>query len=74
MNLLQIYNGYKLIDFKGSNFYPFPPFLARPLAGMFPSSAWGIFFLLHKTKEYTREFLDYLDLQKLETFYYRGNL
>ena len=36
--------GYRLIRFGGSNFYPFPPLLARPLARLLPNMAWGIFF------------------------------
>jgi SAM-dependent methyltransferase len=73
LNFLNIYAGYNVIDFRGSNFYPFPPFLAKPLAKMFPSLAWGIFIHLNKTKEYSNEFMDYLDREKLETFYYRGS-
>ena len=41
-------SGYELIDFKGSNFYPFPPLIAKPLSTVFPTMAWGIFFLLEK--------------------------
>ena len=36
-------NGFELDRFGGGNFYPFPPFLAKPLARMFPNLAWGIF-------------------------------
>ena len=39
---------YRLVSFGGSNFYPFPSFLARPLANYFPNMAWGIFLLLEK--------------------------
>lgn len=71
-NFLNIFTGYTLLDFKGSNFYPFPPVMARPLAKMLPSLAWGIFFHLTKTKAYANEYLNYLDSQQLETFYYHG--
>lgn len=64
--------GYRLIDFKGSNFYPFPPLLAKPLAKLFPNMAWGIFFLFEKTKEYNGEFLEYPVNHKLETNFYLG--
>jgi hypothetical protein len=40
--------GYQFKFFGGSNFYPFSPSLARPLAKVFPNLAWGIFFLLQK--------------------------
>lgn len=72
MNFLNIYNGYELIDFRGSNFYPFPPVLARPLAKIFPSLSWGIFFLLEKKIEYANEFIDFPVREKLETNFYLG--
>jgi SAM-dependent methyltransferase len=72
LKFLNIFGGYQLIDFKGSNFYPFLPLLARPLATMFPSLSWRIFFLFRKIKEYKNNFLNYLETQHLETFYYRG--
>lgn len=64
--------GYKLISFGGSNFYPFPAFIAKPLAAIFPTFAWGIFFLLEKRKEYNEEFLKYPQKEKLETNFYLG--
>jgi SAM-dependent methyltransferase len=64
--------GYELRAFGGSNFYPFPALIARPLAYVFPSMAWGIFFMLEKRKTYGREFLDYPVAQGLETKFYLG--
>ena len=64
--------GYALEQFKGSNFYPFPPLLARPLAKTFPSMAWGIFLLLRKTCEYEGGFLSYPINAQLETNFYLG--
>lgn len=64
--------GYKLVDFKGSNFYPFPPFIANPLAKVFPTMAWGIFLLLEKTKEYNNEFLEFPVEHELESNFYLG--
>jgi SAM-dependent methyltransferase len=64
--------GYRLIDFRGANFYPFPPWLARPFAHIFPTLAWGIFFLFEKVKPYSREFLDILTREELETPFYVG--
>jgi ubiquinone/menaquinone biosynthesis C-methylase UbiE len=72
INFFNVYGGYRLLDFKGANFYPFPPFLANHLANLFPSLAWGIFFLMEKTKEYSSEFLDYPVNEKLETSFYTG--
>ena len=54
------------------NFYPFPPFIAKPLAYLFPTNAWVIFFLFEKKKEYTNEFLEFPKLNKLETNFYLG--
>lgn len=65
-------NGYDLMGFSGSNFYPFPPFLALPLARLFPNCAWGIFFLFKKARSYNGEFLDYPKQKQLETNFYLG--
>jgi SAM-dependent methyltransferase len=64
--------GYGLISFGGSNFYPFPPVMARPLAKLFPNMAWGIFFLFEKQREYNREFLEFPAKERLETNFYVG--
>lgn len=60
---------YQLMDRGGSNFYPFPPVVARPLARLFPSLAWGSFFLLRKRRPYEDDFLRYLAGAELETNY-----
>lgn len=64
--------GYQLVGFGGSNFYPFPPVVAKPLARALPNMAWGIFLLLEKKRDYNREFLDYPDRERLETNFYVG--
>lgn len=64
--------GYRMVKFGGSNFYPFPPVLARPLAGLFPNMAWSIFFLFEKQREYGREFLEFPRNERLETNFYVG--
>lgn len=64
--------GYRLRGFEGSNFYPFPRGLARPLAALFPSMAWGIFFLFEKQKHYQGSFLDFPVREKLETNFLLG--
>jgi len=65
-------SGYELRDFKGSNFYPFPPIIAKPLAKILPNMAWGIFLLLEKTRPYEQEFLEYPAKEQLETNFYLG--
>jgi SAM-dependent methyltransferase len=67
------YNGgYKLKAFGGSNFYPFPPMLAKPLANIFPTMAWGIFFMFEKQREYKKQFIEFPILNHLETNFYLG--
>ena len=75
LNLLKncFENGYSLKEFCGSNFYPFPAFMARPLAKAFPNFAWGSFFHLIKEREYSREFIEYPLKEKLETNFYLGD-
>lgn len=58
--------------FHGSQFYPFPKIIARPLASMFPSCAFSIFFLIRKTEKYTGAFIEWLSKTPLETNYYQG--
>jgi SAM-dependent methyltransferase len=65
--------GYRLRAYRGANFYPFPPILARLFARMVPSFAWGMFFLLEKRREYSREFLEAPLVEQLETNYYLGS-
>lgn len=64
--------GFKLIAFKGSNFYPFPPAIAKPLARLFPNLAWGITMLFQKQSPYRDEFLSFPMKEKLETNFFLG--
>lgn len=74
VNLLGCFpNGYRLRAWKGSNFYPLPPTLARPAARMFPSMAWAVFMLFSKTRTYDREFVDYPQTAQLETNFFLGS-
>jgi len=64
--------GYELRNFGGSNFYPFPPTLARPLAAKLPGMAWGIFLRLEKQRPYDREFLEFPGRAHLQTNFFVG--
>lgn len=67
-------DGYVLRNFGGSNFYPFPPILARPLATILPGMAWGIFLRLEKQRPYNREFLEFPSRTELETNFFVGKM
>lgn len=62
-------NFFRLLAHRGSNFYPFPPVIARPLARIFPGMAWGAFFYLERTDR-PGSFLECLEKEVLETPYY----
>jgi ubiquinone/menaquinone biosynthesis C-methylase UbiE len=62
----------ELSGFWGSQFYPFPRSIARPLAQLFPSAAFSIFFLIKKTGPYQGEFIRYLSQVTLETNFFTG--
>jgi SAM-dependent methyltransferase len=64
--------GYTVRNFSGSNFYPFPPALARPLAATFPGMAWGIFLRLEKRQTYGCQFLEFPVRAELETNFFIG--
>ena len=64
--------GIELQAFAGSQFYPFPKSISRILAGIFPDSAYSIFFLLKKARPYAGEFCKYLSEVHLATNFYRG--
>ena len=65
--------GYKLNNWGGSNFYPFPPILAKPFATIFPSMAWGVYMVFEKTDTYKNEFIQFPSNNNLETNYYVGS-
>jgi ubiquinone/menaquinone biosynthesis C-methylase UbiE len=64
--------GFNFIAFKGSNFYPFPPVIAKPLARIFPNLAWGITMLFQKQTTYRNEYLSFPTQEKLETNFFLG--
>ena len=63
----------KVLKVSGSQFYPFPTPISRPLARAFPGSAFSIFFLIQKVADYHREFLDWPAKASLETNYFVGH-
>lgn len=65
-------DGFVLRNFGGSNFYPFPGILAKPLAKIFPTYAWSIFIMMEKNKKYNHGFLKFPIDAQLETNFYLG--
>jgi hypothetical protein len=63
--------GYELVAFRGSQFYPFPPQLARLLAETFPGAAFSISLMIRKKLQYHDEFAMY---SMLESNFWTGNL
>ena len=65
---------FRLVQFRGSNFYPLPPFLSKPLSRLFPTLAWGSFYLLERTSRTEGSFLECLsgDSNFLETPFFGG--
>jgi SAM-dependent methyltransferase len=57
----------------GSNFYPFPPVISRPLAKILPGMAWGL-FTKYKRTENRNAYLEQMaeELGGLETPFYGG--
>lgn len=64
--------GYQLRAFGGSNFYPFPGIIAKPLARIWSNGSVSIFMLLEKTRPYEGSFTIYPVAEKLETNYFLG--
>ncbi|QQS60615.1 class I SAM-dependent methyltransferase [Candidatus Falkowbacteria bacterium] len=58
------YGGFKLYDYGGSNFYPFPPFISKIFSKVFPLGSVSLFCAFKKIKKSTfKEFLS----ERLET-------
>jgi SAM-dependent methyltransferase len=66
--------GYRLENFGGSQFYPFPARIARLMAKVFPTGAFSIFFSLRKCRKYKDEFASYPSRAKLATNFWTGNV
>jgi Methyltransferase domain len=67
-------DGYRLEDFGGSQFYPFPGKIARVIAKLFPTGAFSIFFLIRKCRKYKDEFATYPSRARLATNFWSGNV
>lgn len=65
-------DGYELVDFGGSQFFPLPKPLARVASSVFPTMAVSIFFLIRKKRAYTSEFASYPSLAQFETNFWAG--
>jgi SAM-dependent methyltransferase len=63
---------YSVELFTGSNYYPFPPFVANLLSRFLPNSSVCIFFVLKKKRDYNSEFIRYPTNQHLETNFWIG--
>jgi len=62
---------FRVVEVKGSNFYPFPEILARPLARVLPGLAVSLFFRCRRTERPGR-FIQVLDARSFETPFFRG--
>lgn len=65
-------NIYSMEHFDGSNFYPFPPFVAKPLARLFPSMAVTNFYNFRKIQKGNSYYLTFPREKQLETNFYLG--
>jgi len=66
--------GYDCRKTAGSNFYPFPAPVARPLAKLLPNLAVTFFLLLRKQLPYTGAFLVAPSREQFETPFYVGHV
>ncbi|MEM9166622.1 MAG: class I SAM-dependent methyltransferase [Planctomycetota bacterium] len=64
--------GYELLAARGANFYPMPPTLARPLARLLPTMAWGLMLRFVKRKAYADGFRKRVQTAGFETRFYIG--
>ncbi|MCM8820313.1 MAG: class I SAM-dependent methyltransferase [Candidatus Omnitrophica bacterium] len=48
-SFVEVNQFFEFVERKGSNFYPFPPSISKPLAKLFPSLAWGLFAKFKRT-------------------------
>ena len=64
--------GYEIVEIAGSQFYPFPRKIARPLATAFPGLAFKLYFMIKKTAPYTDSFATYPARAHFEANFWSG--
>lgn len=64
--------GWRQVAWGGSNFYPFPALVARPLARFLPGLAWSVLVLMRKERPYEGSYLRWPTEQRLETSFRTG--
>lgn len=62
---------FRVLDMKGSNFYPFSPRISRVLSKLFPALSVSLFFLIQRTGE-EGSFVNVLESRFFETPYFKG--
>ena len=76
--LMQIMNcweqGYLLNKLNGSNFYPFPPRMAKIMSKIFPNLSVCIFAEFEKQGAYESDYLQYPIKNRLATNFFTGNI
>jgi len=71
--IVNVWGGYNLNEFRGANFVPLPPNLAKIAANMLPSFSVCIFSLFEKKMSYDgATYLEYPQKNKLATNYFIG--
>jgi SAM-dependent methyltransferase len=63
---------FEVIEVRGSNFYPFPRWLARRLARVLPGFSVSLFFWIRRTERGGR-FIEVLDRKFFATPYFKGS-
>lgn len=63
---------FEILDYKASNFYPFPPKLSNRLCKVFPKCGVALFFYIARTNK-KGLYIDVLKQRFFETPYYTGN-
>lgn len=64
---------FQIIGYTGSNFYPLPPAISRPLSRWLPSMAVSSFYLLQRTA-LAGSYIDTIKPMRLETPFYTGEI
>lgn len=62
---------FEILEYKASNFYPFPPQISKLLCKWFPKSGVALFFYLRRTGKEGR-YIEVLDNRFFETPYFKG--